>query len=52
MSGNDKQGSPRRRYPAFYERFIPIALGVIVLAIVLLLLVILAVVLGWFPALG
>jgi len=52
MPGNDKQGPPKRRYPAFYERFVPIALGVIVLAIVLLLLVIFAVALGWFPALG
>jgi len=52
MSGNDKQGSPRRRYPAFYERFIPIILGIIIVAIVVLLLVIVAVALGWFPVSG
>jgi hypothetical protein len=49
MGENDREPSPKRRYPPFYERFVPIALGVIVLIILLLLLVILAVFLGLFP---
>jgi hypothetical protein len=52
MAGNDGPESPRRRYPAFYERFVPIALGIIVLAVIVLLIVIFAVALGWFPAQG
>jgi hypothetical protein len=49
---DDEQESPRRQYPAFYERMIPIALGIIILAIVFLLIVIFAVALGVFPASG
>jgi hypothetical protein len=52
MSGNDKPNSPKRRYPAIYERFIPIALGIIILAIIALLIVIFGVALGLFPAAG
>jgi hypothetical protein len=50
MSGNDKHGAPKRQYPAFYERFIPIALGIIILAILILLIVIFGVALGLFSA--
>ena len=50
MSESDKHGAPKRQYPAFYERFIPIALGIIILAIVVLLIVILGVALGFFAA--
>jgi hypothetical protein len=46
--GNDS-APPKRQYPAFYEKAVPIALGFIILAIVVLLLVILAVALGFFP---
>jgi hypothetical protein len=51
---NDKQSSsrPKRRYPPFYERFVPVALGVIVAVIVILLLIILSVALGLFPNAG
>ena len=39
-----------RRYPPFYEKAVPIALGVIVLFIAVLLCVIASVALGLFPA--
>jgi hypothetical protein len=52
MSGNDNPKSPKRRYPRMYERFIPIALGVIILAILVLLIVIFGVALGLFAATG
>ena len=48
---NDKHDAPRskRQYPPFYERFVPIALGIIAVIIVILLLIILGVALGLFP---
>ena len=52
MSGNDKQRATKRQYPVFYERVIPIALGIIILAIVVLLIVIFGVALGLFSATG
>ncbi|MFC1878652.1 hypothetical protein ACFLZW_01940 [Chloroflexota bacterium] len=39
----------KRRYPAIYEKFIPVALGVIALAIVVLLTITVMVALGNFP---
>jgi hypothetical protein len=39
----------RRRYPALYERAVPIILAVLALIVVILLVVILGVVLGKFP---
>ena len=39
----------QRRYPRFYEKAVPLALGAIGLAILILLLAILAVALGLFP---
>jgi hypothetical protein len=50
MPSNDKTESRKRQYPAFYERFVPIALALIVLAILILLIVIFGVALGMFPA--
>ena len=41
--------SPKRRYPAAYERAVPIALALIGLAIVILLGIILVVALGLYP---
>ena len=52
MSNDDKRTASKRRYPAFYEKVIPIALGIIVLAIVILLVIILGVALGLFSAGG
>ena len=40
---------PRRQYPPFYERLVPIALGIIVAIILVLLLIIFAVALGLLP---
>ena len=52
MSNNDKRAAPERRYPALYEKVVPITLGIIVLAIVVLLIIILGVALGLFSAGG
>jgi hypothetical protein len=46
----ERETPDRRRYPGFYEKVVPIALGAIGVAIVVLLLVIVAVALGLFPA--
>ena len=40
----------KRQYPPFYEKFVPIALGIIAIAIIVLLLIIVGVVLGCFQA--
>jgi hypothetical protein len=45
----DKAKPTPRRYPSFYEKAVPIALGAIALAILVLLLAILAVALELFP---
>ena len=52
MSNAEKKGPPKREYPAFYEKFVPIALGVIGLAIIVLLVIAMLVVLGLFPGSG
>ena len=52
MYDKDNDASPRRQYPPFYERVVPIALGIIALAIVVLLLIIVGVALGLFPSAG
>jgi hypothetical protein len=50
----EKDGSPppNRQYPAFYEKLVPVALGIIVVVIILLLLIIVGVALGLFPGSG
>jgi hypothetical protein len=45
----EKNGQSRRQYPRLYERLVPVALGIIVLAILVMVIVILAVALGLFP---
>jgi hypothetical protein len=45
----DNPQRPKRRYPGFWEKAVPIVLAVIVFAIVLLLVVIFAVAVGLFP---
>ena len=52
MHDHDKHTPPKRQYPPFYEKFVPIALGIIAIIIVVLLLIIFAVVLGLFPGAG
>jgi hypothetical protein len=48
----EKSARPKRQYPPFYEKAVPIALVVIVIAIVILLLIILGVALELFPGVG
>ena len=43
---------PKRQYPPFFEKFVPIALGIIVVVIVILLVIIFSVALGLFPGAG
>ncbi len=43
---DEKKSTPKRHYPALYEKIIPLALGLILLAIVVLLVVIVAVFAG------
>jgi hypothetical protein len=46
------QGSPKspRRYPGFWEKAVPIFLGVLALAVIILLAIIFVVAAGIFPA--
>lgn len=48
----EKPARPKRQYPPFYEKVVPVALVVIVIAIAILLLIILGVALGLFPGTG
>jgi hypothetical protein len=48
----DRQTPPKREYPPFYEKAVPLALGIIAIVIVILLLIILGVALGLFPGAG
>jgi hypothetical protein len=52
MSDAEERPSPRRHYPPFYERYVPIALGIIVVIIAILLLIIFSVALGLLPGTG
>ena len=49
MRDKDSHKPPERQYPPFYERFVPIALGIIVVIVVILLLVIVGIALDLFP---
>ena len=52
MSKNDNRTPPKRQYPPVYERVVPIALGIIALAVVVILIIIIGVALGFFPSGG
>jgi len=52
MGSNGRETRPRRQYPPFWERAVPIALVTITVLIGILLLVIIAVALGVFPGTG
>jgi hypothetical protein len=52
MPDHDGPTPPKRQYPVFYEKVVPVALAVIVLIIVALLLIIFGVALGLFPGIG
>ncbi len=47
-----KKPPQKRQYPPLYERAVPIALGIVAVAIVTLLLIIFVVALGLFPGAG
>jgi hypothetical protein len=49
MPDSKKPIPPPRRYPPFYEKAVPIALGIIALAIIVLIIIALSVLLGVFP---
>jgi hypothetical protein len=48
----DKRPAKKRSYPPFYEKVVPIALGIIALAIIVLLILSAAVALGVFSGGG
>lgn len=52
MNDNDNRTSPKRQYPPFYEKAVPIAIGIIVVVIVILLIIIIGVALGLLPGAG
>jgi hypothetical protein len=52
MHEQKKPDPPKRQYPAFYEKAVPIALGLILVVIIVLLLIVFAVVFGLFPSAG
>ena len=52
MNDREDKDTTRREYPSFYEKAVPLALGIIVVVIVVLLFIILAVALGLFPGAG
>ena len=52
MSDTEKHGPSKREYPNFYEKFVPIALGTIGLAIIILLVITILVALGLFSGGG
>jgi hypothetical protein len=48
--GEKRNDKPQKhQYPRFYEKIIPIAVGVIALIIVILVIIIVGVIFGWFP---
>lgn len=49
MEKRENQTPQKRRYPPFWEKFIPVALIIIVVIIAILLLVVLSVALGLLP---
>ena len=48
MNQNENKQLPRRQYPPFFEKFVPVALGLIAVLIVVLLVIITGVALGFF----
>jgi hypothetical protein len=52
MNDKDDRAPPKRQYPPFFEKAVPIALAIIAAAIVILLLIIVGVALGLFPGAG
>lgn len=49
MHDKHDHGPPKRQYPPFYEKVVPITLGIIAIVIIVLLLIIIGVALSLFP---
>jgi hypothetical protein len=49
MNDQESAGPRKRQYPPFYEKAIPIALGIIAVAVAALLIIAILVALGAFP---
>jgi hypothetical protein len=47
-----KKPSSKKQYPKFYERTVPIAIGLLVFAIVIMLVITFGVMLGYFGGAG
>ena len=52
MNINENQSKKRRQYPPFWEKFIPLAIGIISVIAIILIIIILVVALGLFPNSG
>ena len=52
MSDRDRDVSRRHQYPPFWDKAVPIAVGIIVVVIIILLVIIVGVALGLFPGIG
>jgi hypothetical protein len=52
MNDEHKHTQSKRQYPPFYEKAVPIAIGIIVFVIIILLIIIVGVALGLFPGTG
>jgi len=48
MTDNDQRHATERKYPELYEKLVPVALGVILVAIVVVLIIAAAIALGLF----
>jgi hypothetical protein len=46
---SENKPTPKRSYPSVYEKFVPIALGIIGFAILVLIIIAILVALGLFP---
>lgn len=46
MTKNQEQPSPKREYPEFYEKAVPIAIGVLIIFIVIIIFIAISVILG------
>jgi len=51
MENSEKQNKSERHYPPFWEKVVPVALGVIVVIIVIIVLIIISIALGLFQGL-
>jgi len=52
VPGESNRSSPKRQYPPFFEKAIPVAIVIIIVAIAIVLVIIFGVALGLFPGAG